>query len=125
MSFLESTCECTLGGQFVTMSENARQLAPLVITLKSMKPKQRREVVKAMNRHHFRGLTEVAVNMIKNTVKLSPDEMRVCRRWRKPLKLLALKRYPTKEKRNILQRGGFLGAILPILASVLGAVING
>ena len=48
------------------MSENARQLAPLVITLKSMKPKQRREMVKAMNRQHFRGLTEVAVDMIKN-----------------------------------------------------------
>ena len=107
------------------MSENAKCLAPLVITLKSIKPKQRKEVVKAMNRNHFRGLTEVAVNIIKNTVKLSPEQMRICRRIRKPLKLLALKRYPTKEKRKIFQRGGFLGAILPILASVLGAVING
>ena len=111
--------------KFNTMPENARCLAPLAITLKSIKPKQRKDVIKAMNRNHFRGLTDVAVNIIKNTVKLSPEQMRICRRVRKPLKLLAPKRYPTKEKRKILQRGGFLGAILPISASVLGAVVNG
>ena len=107
------------------MSENVRQLAPMVITLKSLKPKQRKVMVDFLNRDHLRGLSEVAVNIVKSTVELTPEQLQLCRRWRKPLKLLALKRYPVKEKKRLLQKGGFLGAFLPVLASVLGAVING
>ena len=107
------------------MSENVYQLAPVVITLRSLKPKQRKTVVDCLNRNHLRGLTEVAVNIVKNSIPLSSDDTKTCRRWRKSLRLLALKRYPGKEKRRILQQGGFLGAILPVLASVLGAVISG
>ena len=107
------------------MSESTRQLAPAVIFLRSIKPKQRKQLVEHLNKEHLRGLTEVAVNVVKGTVPLNDDQTRVCRRWRKPLKLLALKRYPSKEKKKLLQQGGFLGAILPILASVLDGVING
>ena len=107
------------------MSDHVRQLTPVVITLRSLKPKQRKVVVDCLGRNHLKGLTEVAVNIVKSTVQLTPQELSTCRRWRKSLKLIALKRYPVKEKRKILQKGGFLGAILPVLASVLGAVING
>ena len=78
-----------------------------------------------MNKQHMRGLTEVAVNIVKNSVGLKPEELKTCQRWRKALRLLALKRYPSKAKKQLLQQGGFLGAILPVLASVLTSVING
>ena len=79
------------------------------------------------NKDQMRGLEEVAVNICKNTLNepLSKQEEDVCRRWRKSLKLIALKRYPVAKKKQILQRGGFLGAILPVLASVLGSLLNG
>ena len=64
------------------------------------------------------------VNIVKNTVSLSESDARVCGRWRKPLKLLALKRYPVKEKKQLLQQGGFFGALLPIIATVLGSLIT-
>ena len=82
-------------------------------------------MVNYMNRNHLRGVTEVAVNLVKGSVNLNDDKDKTCRRWRKSLRLLALKRYSNKEKRKLLQKGGFLGAILPVLASVLGAIING
>ncbi len=107
------------------MSESVRQLVPAVIFLRSMKPKQRKQLIGHLNKNHLRGLTETAVNIVKGTVALKEDQVKICRRWRKPLKLLALKRYPAKEKKKLLQQGGFLGALLPVLASVLGAVING
>jgi len=106
------------------MSKNVRGLTPAVIFLKDIKPRERKIVVNHLTRSHLKGLTEVAVNIVKSSVPLTSDELKTCRRWRKSLKLLALKRYPAKEKKKILQRGGFLGAILPILASVLGAVIG-
>ena len=72
----------------------------------------------------LKALEEIAVNIVKNTVALSEPDERICRRYRKPLRLLALKRYPTKNKRKILQQGGFLGAILPVIASVLGSLLT-
>ena len=107
------------------MSQHVRELTPVVITLKSLRPKDRRTLVEGLNSKHMRGMTELAVNIVKNSVPLSPQEELACRRWRKSLRMLALKRYPIKKKKVILQKGGFLGAILPVLASVLGSVING
>ena len=97
---------------------------PYVITLKALKPGRRKILLNMVSKDQIRALEEVAVNIVKNTVSLSDNDARVCRRWRKPLKLLALKRYPVKEKKQLLQQGGFFGALLPIIATVLGSLIT-
>ena len=97
---------------------------PYVITLKALKPSRRKILLNMVSKDQIRALEEVAVNIVKNTVSLSDNDARVCRRWRKPLKLLALKRYPVKEKKQLLQQGGFFGALLPIIATVLGSLIT-
>jgi hypothetical protein len=106
------------------MSERTQQLTPVVLTLKTLKPKQRKAMVNLLNPDHVKGFTEVAVNIVKNTVPLSHEHTETCKKWKKPLKSLALKG-SIKKKKKILQQGGFLGAILPILATVLGSVLNG
>ena len=106
------------------MSDSVRELTPFLLTLKSLKPSQRRAVLNCCNRKHLKGFSEVALNCVKNTTNLSPAELKTCQRWRKPLKLLALKRYPMKEKKQILlQKGGFLAAIIPVLASVISSAV--
>ena len=107
------------------MSEHVRQITPYVLTLRNLKPKARRAVLSAVSKGQLRGLEEVAVNIIKNTIPLKPAQEQVCRRWKKSLKLLALKRYPDKKKKELLQRGGFFGALLPVIATVLGSLFNG
>ncbi len=107
------------------MSENVRHLTPVIITLRSLKPKQRKVLVDYMNKEHMKGVTEVAINLIKSSVQLTPEQLKICRRWSTPTKQLALKRLPLKKKKEILQTGGFLGALLPVLASVLSTVFNG
>ena len=106
------------------MSDRVERLMPYVITLKGLKPSKRKVLLDLMTKEQLRALEEVAVNIVKNTVTLSDDDARICRRWRRPLKLLALKRYPIKEKKQVLQQGGFIGAILPILATVLSTLIS-
>jgi hypothetical protein len=80
-------------------------------------------MVNLASKDQLRGMEEVCVNIIKNTVPLTPEQELICKRWKKPLRLLALKRYPNKKKKELMQKGGFLGAILPIIASVLGSVL--
>ena len=105
------------------MSDRVKRLTPYIVTMQGLKPSRRKVLMNLASKEQLKALEEVAINIVKNTVSLSDDQTRVCRRWRKPLRLLALKRYPSKEKRKILQQGGFLGAILPILASVLGSLL--
>ena len=97
---------------------------PYVITLKALKPGRRKILLNMISKDQIRALEEVAVNIVKNTVSLSDNDARVCRRWRKPLKLLALERYLVKIKKQLLQRRGFFGALLPIIAIVLGSLIT-
>ena len=106
------------------MSDRVERLMPYVITLKGLKPSKQKVLLDLVTKEQLRALEEVAVNIVKNTVTLSDDDARICRRWRRPLKLLALKRYPIKEKKQVLQQGGFIGAILPILATVLSTLIS-
>ena len=106
------------------MSDRVERLMPYVITLKGLKPTKRKVLLDLVTKDQLRALEEVAVNIVKNTVTLSDDDARICRRWRRPLKLLALKRYPIKEKKQVLQQGGFIGAILPIVATVLSTLIS-
>jgi hypothetical protein len=40
-------------------------------------------------------------------------------------KTSCIKALSNKKEKKILQQGGFLGAILPVLATVLGSIING
>ncbi len=105
------------------MSKRVNNLTPFILTLQSLKPKHRKILAKLATNEHLRGLQEASVNIIKNTVQLSEKDARICRRYRKPLRLLALKRYPAKNKRELIQSGGFLAALLPVLASVLGGFL--
>lgn len=107
------------------MSEKLEDLAPFLITLQRLKkPSQRRALLATLDRQQLKAIEEVALNIVKNTTHLTPEEIRVCQRWKQPIKLLALSRYPVREKKAILlQQGGFLPAILPILASVITSAI--
>ena len=97
---------------------------PYVITLKTLKPAQRKTLLAMANRDQIKAMEEIAVNVVKNTVGLSEADAKICRRWKKPLKLLALKRCTAKEKKQLLQQGGFIGAFLPIIATVLTPLIS-
>jgi hypothetical protein len=106
------------------MSERVKKLTPYVLTLRSLKPKQRKILLSYCSKDQIRALEEIALNIVKNNTPLSNTQLEVCKKWRKPLKMLALKRYPIKAKKEILQQGGFIGAILPVLATVLGSLIG-
>ncbi|GAV09625.1 hypothetical protein RvY_19129 [Ramazzottius varieornatus] len=107
------------------MSEKIDRLAPCLVTLKSLKPAQRRLLLKFCDKNHIRAFEEVLLNIVKNTAKLSETDKKIFQRWKKPLKLLVLKKYPVKYKRDLLlQKGGFFAALLPILVSVVGFVLS-
>jgi hypothetical protein len=107
------------------MSEKIDRIAPFLLTLKSLKPKQRRSLLETCTREQLKAFEEIAVNLVKNTQGLTPEQLKICKRYRRPLKLLAEGKKSARAKKGVLlQKGGFFAALLPILASVVGGIIG-
>jgi hypothetical protein len=67
-------------------------------------------------------LCECLRNLLKGRVPLKSKQLKDLRRYKRLLRKAALKNTPRSERRRILEKGGFIGAILPPLISGLGAV---
>jgi len=63
------------------------------------------------------------MNVIKGYVPLTKRQMTNLRRKRYDLRSLSKRKTPLRTKRKILQKGGFLGALLPPVLAVLGSLL--
>lgn len=69
-------------------------------------------------------LAEIAYNVLKGNVKLTPQQHRRLRPHRQPLRTLASKRASRKSKTRAIQKGGFLAALIPTIVGALGALLR-
>jgi len=68
-------------------------------------------------------VSECAKNVIKGNVPLGSRQMTNLRRRRHDLRALSKTNTSLKTKRKILQKGGFLSALLPPVLSLLGGLL--
>ena len=66
-------------------------------------------------------LCECAKNIIKGNVELTSSQRPKIRKRKQSFRKLSLRKTPLKEKRQIVQRGGFLGALLGPIIAALGS----
>lgn len=107
------------------MSELVRRHLPLLRRLLRMNNNAKRKFIKQCHGDIVICLSECAKNVLKGNVPLKRHHLQKLRRVKKNVKQLALKKTPLKQKRKILQKGGFLGALLTPVLSVLGSLIGG
>jgi len=69
-------------------------------------------------------LCECAKNIIKGNVALTKAQRERIHKRKQSFRKLALKKTSLKEKRRIVQRGGFLGALLGPIISALGSLFG-
>ncbi len=73
----------------------------------------------------IRAVAELALNVLSGNVKLSPKEKKQLSGFKQELRLLANKKLSLRKKRQVIvQRGGFIGALLAPLASILAPVVG-
>ena len=71
-------------------------------------------------------LCECAKNILNGNVPLTPEEKEKLRPYKTHLRTLADKSVDHDRKRQILQRGGFIGALLaPLAGAILGPLLGG
>jgi len=106
------------------MSDKVRELAPFLITLNGLSDLQRRKLLKCCNKRQIRAFQEICLNICKKSVPLNDHDIDTCRLWWNKLAKLAARSTTLKAKKKILiQKGGFLPALLPIIGSVLASVL--
>jgi hypothetical protein len=105
------------------MSQRIRKYYPLLRAINSLPEPLRRRAVNVCDRKMIDCLCECAKNILKGNVPLTASQKKKLRRERNNLRLLALKKTSSSKKKKILQKGGFLSAILGPALSVLGSIL--
>jgi hypothetical protein len=107
------------------MSETLRRNAPLLKAIAKATPAVRKRIVSThCNPSFIECICQCARNVIKGNIPLTPAQLNALRRKKKALKQLVLKKTSLAKKRKLIQSGGFLGALLPPIISVLGSLLG-
>jgi len=102
-----------------------KKYLPTLRRINRLGDRAKRGVIKYCDKHLIDCFCECSKNILKGNVPLKEPHLRRLRREKKNLRALALKKTPLKKKRKILQKGGFIGALLTPVLSILGNILGG
>jgi len=89
-----------------------------------MGDRTRREYVRKFNKKFLDCVSECAKNVIKGNVPLTDRQKTHLHRRRNDLRSLSIKKTSLRKERKILQKGGFLAALLPPVLFILGSLLS-
>ena len=98
-----------------------RKHYPLLDYMKNLKPKEQRMIIKGATRELLLTLSEICLNLIKSNIDLAPSEIDKLRPYQSQIYDLTKRNHSLKKRKQIIQRGGFLSALL---SAVLPALIS-
>jgi hypothetical protein len=103
------------------MSERVRRNIDFLSVLAKCNKKQRKALIEHCDSDLIVTLSEIAINVLKGVVKLSPAQKAKLHRFKKHLRSLATRQTPIKHKKRFLvQSGGsLLLTLLPPVISFL------
>ena len=109
------------------MSARIRRNAPLFRALYHATPQKRKDILNHCSPDFLQALCEIALNILKGNIKLTPSQYQKLNKQKKVLRLLADKRSGLKRKQLALksQGGGFILPILTALAPIIGDLLGG
>jgi len=93
-------------------------------TLRKLSGKHRKKYIKCCGKDFINCLSEIASNVLKGNVSLTPRQMRCLKKHKNTLRTLANRKSGLKLREKIvLQKGGFLGALIgPAIAAITGLI---
>ncbi len=107
------------------MSQTLKHYVPYLCKLHRSSSSARAALLKQHCSPEFvKCICECVKNVLVGNVKLTPEHKRKLKRHKRSLRKLALKKTSLKEKKRIVQSGGFLGALLGPIVKVLGGLFG-
>ena len=106
------------------MSTCLKKNAKMLNVLAHPTPQMCKAIIGAADRELMTCLCECAQNILNGNVPLTKSHLKHLQRYCLDVRTLAKKRAPKHKKKKILQKGGFLSALLaPIAVEVLTKIL--
>lgn len=108
---------------------NIRKHAEVLVMLARAKPQLAKQIIAGADQSLLKSISECSLNILKGVVPLTPKQKSKLRRYKNRMRSLATttSKRNAKEKKALLMRGGFVGALLgtvaPLLVSALGGLL--
>jgi hypothetical protein len=106
------------------MSQLIKRNFDVLRVLKRASPKLRKAILTNSEKDLILALCEIISNVLSGTVKLSSKQKHNLTNHKNSLRRVIDKRVGIKEKRHLLQKGGFLTTLLPPALTLLATLIN-
>lgn len=106
-------------------SERLKRNRAVLEMLNKLSKKVQRGVIPHLTRDTVLALVECAKNIISRNVAISPSQLRWMRRNEKEVRKFVDNKTPQTRRVKILQKGGFLSAILGPVVKILGGLLGG
>jgi len=107
------------------MNDRMRRFLPVLKRINKLGDKAKKQYVKKCNKEFVDCISECAKNVLRGNVPLTARQNAKLRRNKHNLRALSIKKTSLRKKRRIIQKGGFLGAILTPILSILGGLLGG
>jgi len=108
---------------FVKMASRVKQLLSALKQVKKLSSKDKKKFLKTCNKDFIHGLSECCKNLLNGRVPLKPCHLKCLSRHKHTLRQLALKKTTLAQRKKLLQKGGFFGAVLSPLITGLGSLL--
>ena len=96
----------------------------LLRLLYKSKPSLVKAILKNAPSDLVRALCECSLNVLKGNIKLKATQKKRLHRYKNILRTLASKNSSAKTRKQLLQKGGFIGALLGPVLGVLGSLLG-
>lgn len=106
------------------MSACVKRNVALLQLLHKSKPAMAKTILKNAPPDLVKALCECSLNVLKGNIKLNAAQKKRLRRYKNILRTLAVKKASAKTRKQMLQKGGFIGALLGPVLGVLGSLLG-
>jgi hypothetical protein len=106
------------------MSACVGRNASMLRILCGVKPSVVKAIMKGASPDLIKAISECSLNVLKGNVHLTlAQKKRLCK-YKQSLRLLAKKSTSIKRRKQIIQKGGFLGALIKPVLGALGGLLG-
>ena len=103
---------------------NLKKHRQTLLVLTKARPKLVKEIISTADKSLIHALSECALNILTGVVPLTPAKKKKLTKFKNKLRSLATKRTSLKNKKNLLQKGGYQrGGFISLLASVVAPLL--
>ncbi len=116
---------CFIVHEVKKMSENLKNNIDYLHVLCKCNKRQREGIIEGANKELIDTICKCADNVLDGRLQLTDCQYKRLKGYKKELRLLRDKGAPLSEKKNaIVQKGGFLGALLTPIIAIAGSLIG-